>query len=55
MYALLCIFVLVITWMGFLTKIFINLRQDRDMKRHNQKYHKKKVNELKKDINGKAD
>lgn len=55
MYAIICIMILALTWMGFLTKIFINLRQDSEMKQHNQKYHKKKVDEFKREINGKAD
>lgn len=50
MYFIICMFILAFTWMGFITKILLGMRQDHELKKHNQKFHESEVDKLKKKV-----
>lgn len=53
MYILIGMIIFGVLWMGLITRTLLNLRRDDEMKQLNRKYNIDKINELKKQINGK--
>lgn len=50
MYAIIALFILIGVWMIFITRVLIKINSDNEMKRTTQEYFKKKVDEIKKEI-----
>lgn len=54
MYALIALFILIGTWMIFITRVLIKINADNEMKKVTREYFKKKLEEIKKEVDGKA-
>lgn len=50
MYALLLELIVLFVWAAFLTRIFANLRRNREVKENTQLYHERKLSNLEKEL-----